>query len=245
MDKKRKMMAVIKFLKSNYYEEHKPQKDTFQLLISTVLSQRSRDESTAAASKKLFSAARTPEEMLKLPKKRLENLIKKSGMHRQKAARIRKICTILLEKYSGSVPRPTRAKGAGQLRRELMSLPGVGYKTADIVLSYGYGIPTIAVDTHVNRIPKRIGIVPKNAGFEEARKILETLTPRKDRLVVNTSLVRFGQTICRPVGPKCGICPLLKICDYGIAKIGERNESSSAPFFGRFRRISNKYHPHI
>lgn len=210
MDKKRKMKIAIKFLRKNYYKKHSLAKDKFRLLISTVLSQRTRDENTATAAARLFSSAKTPQQILKLQRKKLEQLIHASGTYRQKADRIRKICKIIIKKYKGSVPK---------MREELLALPGVGYKTSDIVLSYGYGVPTIAVDTHVNRIPKRIGIVPKKAGFEEVREILESLTPENDRFVVNLGLVRFGQQLCRPVNPKCRVCGLNKICKFGISKL--------------------------
>ena len=213
MNRKQKMQCVIGFLKRNYYEERSLAKNKFCLLIATVLSQRNRDESTAIASMRLFSVAKTPQAILKLPKKKLEALIKKSGTYRQKAERIRKICRILIDEYNGHVPKT---------RSELLALPGVGYKTADIVLSYGYGVPTIAVDTHVNRIPKRIGIVPESAELEEVRLLLEKLTPKKDRFVVNLGLVRFGQGICRPVGPKCQVCALNTICKYGKNRIGTK-----------------------
>lgn len=177
----------------------------FQLLVTTVLSQRTRDENTWRASRQLFSVAHTPEAIAKLPLKRLEKLIKPSGPYKNKALHIRQISKIIINEYRGRVP---------GTRDELMAMPGVGYKTADIVLSYGFGIPTIAVDTHVNRIPKRIGIVDKKADVEQVRKRLEKLISGKKRFVLNMGLVRFGQEICRPVGPHCSGCPLNNICDY-------------------------------
>ncbi|MBI5061758.1 MAG: endonuclease III [Candidatus Aenigmarchaeota archaeon] len=208
------MNTLVSFLRKNYYKERLLVKDKFRLLITTVLSQRTRDENTDAAAKRLFSVAKTPKQTARLSKKRLEELIKSSGTYRQKAKHIKEISKIINEKYNSRVP---------QTREELLSLPGVGYKTADIVLSYGYGVPTIAVDTHVNRIPKRIGIVPEKTKLEEARLILEALTPKKDRFVVNLGLVRFGQEICRPIGPKCQVCELNRICNYGIRLLRSKN----------------------
>ncbi|MCD6477742.1 MAG: endonuclease III [Candidatus Aenigmarchaeota archaeon] len=199
-----KINVLLKFLEKRYgYPEFSRNK--FKLLITTVLSQRTRDENTYRASKNLFSVVNGPEDILKLPLKNLKELIKPSGMYRQKAERIKKICKILVKEYGGKVP---------NTREELMKLPGVGYKTADIVLSYGFGVPTIAVDTHVNRIPKRIGIVRKDATVEEVRKTMEKYVKGRKRFLVNIGLVRFGQEICRPVRPKCEICPINKICDY-------------------------------
>jgi endonuclease-3 len=205
MNKKKKMKTVIKVLKRLYNTEHYLARNKFMLLIGTILSQRTRDENTAKAEHNLFSVAKTPEEILRLPMQRLQKLIRVSGPYRQKAIRIKAVSKIILEKYKGKVPRT---------RHELLELPGVGFKTADIVLSYGYGIPTIAVDTHVNRIPRRIGTVSESADIEEARKELEKLTPTKDRFVVNLGLVQFGQNICRPIKPRCDICPIRRICRY-------------------------------
>ena len=201
---KQKIEKLIDFLERRYGYP-KMARNHFKLLITTVLSQRTRDENTWLASRQLFSVAKTPEDISKLPLRKIEKLIRPSGTYRQKAKRIKEISKILLEKYNSRVP---------DTREELMKLPGVGYKTADIVLSYGFGVPTIAVDTHVNRIPKRIGIVDENATVEEVRKKLESLVKGKKRFLINMGLVRFGQEICRPVKPRCDDCPLNKICDY-------------------------------
>lgn len=199
-----KVKKLIYFLEKKYgYPDMGGNK--FQLLISTVLSQRTRDENTERASRQLFSVAKTPEAIAHLPLKKIEKLVKPSGPYRQKAARIKRISRIILDQYKGRVPKT---------RKRLMELPGVGFKTADIVLSYGFGVPTIAVDTHVNRIPKRIGIVDKKANVEEVRERLEQMVRGKKRFVVNMGLVRFGQEICRPLNPKCAECPLNDICDY-------------------------------
>lgn len=205
MDKKEKMKAVLKFLKKNYETEHALARNKFMLLIGTILSQRSRDVTTAKAERSLFSVAKTPEAISKIPIKKLQSLIRISGPYRQKAKRIKAVSRIILRKYDGTVPKS---------REALLELPGVGFKTADIVLSYGYGVPTIAVDTHVNRIPRRIGIVGKAANIEEARIVLESLTPEKDRFVVNLGLIQFGQGICKPLKPLCHKCKLNKICEY-------------------------------
>ena len=200
-----KVERLISFLENRYGYPEIGGDSKFRLLITTVLSQRTRDENTWRASRQLFSVARTPGAIASLPMKRLEKLIKPSGPYRQKARRIKQISKIILHDYKNRVP---------QTREELMELPGVGFKTADIVLSYGFGVPTIAVDTHVNRIPKRIGIVDKKANVEQVRERLENLVRGRKRFLVNLGLVRFGQEICRPVNPKCHECPLNKICDY-------------------------------
>lgn len=205
MNNKEKMRLLLKFLKKNYDTEHALARDKFMLLIGTILSQRSRDVTTAKAEQSLFSVAKTPEAIVKLPIRRLQKLIRISGPYRQKAKRIKAVSRVILKKYKGIVPRT---------RDALLELPGVGFKTADIVLSYGYGVPTIAVDTHVNRIPRRIGIVSKKANIEEARIALEAITPKKDRFVVNLGLIQFGQNICRAVRPLCHNCEMNNICNY-------------------------------
>jgi endonuclease-3 len=204
---------LVQLLKQKYGKgiEIKPlnNKEIFQVLISTILSQRTRDENTEKAVSALFSKADTPEKILRLTQKELEKLIKPSGPYRQKAKRIKEVSKIILDKYNGRVPKT---------REELMELPGVGFKTADVVLMYGHGIPSIAIDTHCNRIPKRIGLVDKKADLEEVKRILESLTPKKDWYIVNMGLVQFGREICRSINPKCSVCPLSKYCDYFLEK---------------------------
>ena len=206
-----KVKKVINFLKKRYGDELRIKRcDPFQLLITTVLSQRTKDENTEKAANQLFAVAKTPEDILKLPLKRLESLIKPSGMYRQKARRIKQICKTILKDYEGKVPKT---------REDLLKLPGVGYKTADIVLSYGFGIETIAVDTHVNRISKRLGLVEEKADVETVRKTLEKMIRGKDRFVVNLGLVKFGQEICKPIRPRCEECELKSICKYFKTKV--------------------------
>jgi endonuclease-3 len=153
----------------------------------------------------LFRVANSPRKILKLSEKQIAKLIYPAGFYRQKAKKIKKLCRILLEKYRGKVPKK---------KEELLSLLAVGNKTASIVLAYGFGIPTIAVDTHVNRISKRLGIVPDDYKPEETQKILEEMLPKKLHIVVNHLLVTFGKNICRPVKPRCEVCPIKKYCKY-------------------------------
>ena len=216
MDKKEIARKLVEFLKKRYGEKLKfrmKEKNVFKLLVFTILSQRTRDENTERAGRNLFSRVDTPQDILNLKLEELERLIKSAGMYRQKAEKIREVCEVLVKKYGGKVPRS---------REELLALPGVGFKTADIVLSYGYGIPTIAIDTHCNRISKRIGLVEKDADVEEVKERLEDLIPKKDWLIVNLGLVNFGKDICKPVRPRCGICPLRKYCNYSARSKNSR-----------------------
>ena len=202
---KQKMKIIVRYLKEHYYTKHHLSKNKFQLLIATILSQRTRDENTERAASRLFSAAKTPEEILKLPTKKLQTLIKPSGPYRQKAKHIQQVCKILIEKYNGGIPHS---------RDELLALPGVGFKTSAIVLMYGFNIPIIAVDVHVAICSQRLGLT-KHKDAEKIRKDLEKLIPKKDWHVINLGFVEFGKEICRTRNPKCLICNLNNICPYG------------------------------
>ena len=198
---------LVKFLKDRYRKDcdFRPSRDVFRVLITTILSQRTRDENTERAAKALFSKAGTPEKILKLSKKELERLIRPSGPYRQKAKRIKAVSKIILEKYKGKVPKT---------REELMELPGVGLKTSNIVLSYGYGKPVIAVDVHVEVTSKRLGLAPQNASVKEVEDILEELVPTEDKWIINLGMVQFGREICITRKPRCFICPLNEVCPY-------------------------------
>jgi endonuclease-3 len=180
-------------------------RDPFKVLVSCVLSQRTREENTAAASKSLFSVAATPEKISKLPLKRLRILIKPAGLAKQKAKNIRLLSKILLEKHSGRVPPD---------RDVLMDLPGVGPKTADVTLCYGFGRPCIPVDTHVNRISRRIGLVGWDVKLEEVGGLLQKVFPKKDWCLINRGFVLFGRDICLPRWPRCVDCELNSICEF-------------------------------
>jgi len=189
---------LLRFLKERY-PEAVAREDPFRVLISCILSQRTREENTEAASQALFSVAPTPERMLKLPLRRLERLIRRVGFAKQKARRIKEVCRILLEKYEGRVPSE---------REKLMELPGVGPKTADVTRCYGFGEPCIPVDTHVNRISKRLGLVREEADVEEVQRELKRIFRREDWALLNRGMVLFGREICLPRNPACSLCPI-------------------------------------
>ncbi|MFB6076269.1 MAG: endonuclease III [Candidatus Aenigmatarchaeota archaeon] len=206
MKKMNKLLEVLEDKYGNIIEEMvSTENDPFKVLIRTVLSQRTRDENTDQASERLFEVGDSPKEILKIKEEKLKELIRTAGMYNQKAIRIREISKKILEDYDGKTPKT---------REELMKLPGVGYKTADITLMYGHRIPSIAVDTHCKRIPKRIGITNEEDSVEEIKERLEDITPKNNWYLVNVGIVKFGQDICRPRYPKCEICPITKYCDY-------------------------------
>jgi len=162
-------------------------RDPFQILISTIISLRTKDAVTAAAARRLFDEAATPQAMAALPTGRLQELIYPAGFYRNKAENIKKISTIILNQYSGRVP-ATQA--------ELLKLPGVGLKTANLTLSLGFQLPYICVDIHVHRISNRIGWV-RTEKPDETEGELSLVLPQKYWIEINELFVRFGQSICR------------------------------------------------
>jgi len=176
----------------------------FKILISTILSARTKDEVTAVASKKLFSKTNTPESLRKLNIKQIEKLIYPVGFFKTKAKHLKETANILVNTYFSQVP---------NTMEELLTLPGVGRKTANLVLSLAFKIPAICVDIHVFRITNRLNYVNTSSpGKTEIE--LRTKLPEKYWSMINRVLVAFGQTICRPVSPKCEKCKIQKHCHY-------------------------------
>ena len=175
----------------------------FQILISTLLSLRTKDETTAVANKKLFDLASTPEEMLKLSKEKIIKAIYPVGFYRNKAKTILYICRELVDRHKSKVP---------DTAEELLALKGVGRKTANLVLALGYNRQAICVDTHVHRISNRLGYVQTKTP-EETEYALRKKLPKKYWSVYNTLMVAFGKNICRPISPFCSKCPVLIYCD--------------------------------
>ncbi|EKD41478.1 MAG: hypothetical protein ACD_73C00702G0003 [uncultured bacterium] len=177
---------------------HKP----FEVLISTILSLRTKDKTTHAASLRLFARANTPKGILKIPLQELEQLIYPVSFYKTKAKSIHKICDILLEKYKGEVP---------DHLDDLLELPGVGRKTANLVITVGFDDYGICVDTHVHRITNRWGFI-KTKTADETESVLREKLPKKYWIRYNDLLVAFGQNLCGPVSPYCSLCPLAKMC---------------------------------
>lgn len=176
--------------------------DPFRVLIATLISLRTKDEVTMAASERLFKIARTPAEMLAIDVKKIEEAIYPAGFYRVKAKNILKISSILLDTYEGRVPAQ---------RENLLSLPGVGVKTANLTLNLGFGIDAICVDTHVHRISNRLGWICTNTP-EESEKALQEIMPRRFWIPLNELLVSFGQQTCKPISPHCSRCKLGNNC---------------------------------
>lgn len=179
-------------------------RDPFRVLISTVISARTKDDVTAKASSQLFAVADTPGKVLTLTVPAVAKLIYPAGFYKTKARHIKQICRILLKKHKGKVPMDLDS---------LLTLPGVGRKTANLVLGLAYGIRAICVDTHVHRISNRLGYVSAETP-QKTEAVLMKKLPKRYWIVYNDLLVTYGQNVCRPVGPKCNQCPIAKYCDY-------------------------------
>jgi len=173
----------------------------FHVLISCILSLRTKDQTTRDASNRLFAVADSPEEIIRIPDRQLEKLIYPVGFYRVKSKNIKKICKELIKNYNGMVPDEID---------ELLKLDGVGRKTANLVVTLGYKKPGICVDTHVYRITNRWGYV-KTKNPHETEFALRKKLPKKYWLIINDLLVTYGQNICVPISPKCSLC---KISDY-------------------------------
>ena len=178
-------------------------RDPFRILISCLLSLRTKDKTTSEASARLFALAYTPAGLLKLSRRRIERAIYPVGFYRMKAKAIHAICRRLLRAYGGQVP---------QSIDELVTLPGVGRKTANLVVTVGYQKPGICVDVHVHRISNRWGYV-KTKTPVETEEALRTKLPKRYWITYNDLLVPYGQNLCQPVSPYCSRCKLIGMCD--------------------------------
>ena len=183
--------------------------DPFATLISCLLSLRTQDVTTAAASERLFRLARTPQAMLRLPVGAIERAIYPVGFYKTKARTLHHVCRTLLDRYDGRVPEELD---------ELLTIKGVGRKTANLVVTLAFGKPGICVDTHVHRISNRWGYV-RTRTPEETEMALRAKLPRRHWIMFNDLLVTFGQNLCHPTSPWCSRCPLERLC----AKIGVRH----------------------
>jgi len=178
--------------------------DPFRVLVSTILSHRTRDENTAKATENLFSVYTTPEQLANADPKEVRKLIKPSGFYNMKTKNIMKVARQLLDEFGGTVP---------DNEESLLKLHSVGRKTANCVLVYAFNRPAIPVDTHVHRISNRLALV-RTTKPEETEAALVKTVPRRYWLELNDLFVRFGQTTCKPIGPRCGVCTLKGACLY-------------------------------
>jgi len=178
--------------------------DPYVVLTATILSHRTKDEITEKVVIDFIKKYPNVNELAKADIKELENVIKKVGFYRNKAKTLIKLAKVLVEKYNGKIPDDIN---------ELLSLPGVGRKTANCVLVYAYKKPAIPVDTHVHRIMNRLGIVETKTPEETEFALMEKID-KKYWLDINETFIRFGKSICKPIKPLCNICALKTICKY-------------------------------
>jgi len=205
-----KAMKIIRILRKQYPQRKRGEvtsarsRKPFEVLVSAIISQRTKDETTARVASELFKKARTPKKMVAIGKREIAKTIRPANYYKTKADRIHRIAKILANDYGGRVPKT---------REELMKLPGVGGKTADIVMMVSHGEGVIPVDTHVEVVSQRLGWT-KEKTAEKIRSDLHRLFPPRTRGYVNILLVEFGKEFCRKHRPRCGVCPIEKLCLY-------------------------------
>ncbi len=214
--KLRKINKVMKILEKYYKKNELPtvrrtseKESPFKILISCLISLRIRDENTKKVTEKLFKKADKPGDFVKMSKKELEKLIFSSGYYKNKAKTIKHVSKVIKEKYDCKVPRK---------KQELLSIKGIGPKTANIVLSFAFNKKVIPVDVNVHRVSNRLGWV-KTKTAEKTEKQLEKILPKKWWKEINTLFIQHGRNICKPISPFCSKCPINKYCkQIGVKK---------------------------
>ena len=198
----RRLAAVRTGVRPTTLAEVERERDPFRLLVACVISLRTKDAVTAQASARLFPVAQTPRAVAALPEARIAKLIFPAGFYNTKARQIREIARRVAGEHGGAGP---------AVREALLAFPGVGRKTANLVLGLGFGIPAICVDTHVHRISNRLGLVETRTP-EQTEYALQEILPERAWIDINDLLVTFGQQICHPTSPRCSSCPLAERC---------------------------------
>jgi len=209
MQSQKNIAKIMQALEKRYKFHKKPtvrrtseSENPFKTLISCLLSLRSQDVNTAKTSKALFAVADTPEKIIKLPQKQLEKLIYSSGYYRNKAKTIKHVSKVILEKYKGGVP---------DKKEELLSIKGIGPKTANIVLCFSYGQIVIPVDSHVHIVSNRLGIVSAKTPEKTELELMKVM-PKRYWKEINTLFILFGKDICLSISPLCSKCIFKNIC---------------------------------
>jgi endonuclease-3 len=186
--------------------------DPFETLIVTIISQNTNDRNTVRAFENLSKRFDIkPEVLAKAETSQVEDCLRVGGLYRNKAKAIKQVSTIILEKYHGSL-QPILSLPLEEARKALMQLPGIGPKTADVVLLFSAKQPTIPVDTHVNRVAKRLGFAPANGDYEAVRMSLQSLYNPTDYLIVHVLLIAHGRKYCKAGRPLCHECPVNAYC---------------------------------
>lgn len=208
MNAKQKMRHILDIIAEMFPDAHCElnHENPFELTIAVLLSAQCTDETVNKVTASLFQKYKTPHDYLAVPLEELEQDIRRIGLFRSKASNIQKLCRILIDKYEGEVP---------ETHEGLTELPGVGRKTANVVMSNAFGVPAIAVDTHVERVSKRLGIAKPDDTVLAVEQKLMKLVPREEWTLTHHRLIFFGRYHCKAQSPQCPICPLLDVCKEG------------------------------
>ena len=214
LSKMRKTMDAVKPPRMTALRElHEAETGPFSILIGTILSARTKDEATTKAVKALFSKYKNPMELSHAKIKDVEEIIKSIGFFHVKSRRIIEVAKIIDKKYKGAVPDDLET---------LIQLPGVGRKTANCVLVYAFEQPAIPVDIHVHRISNRLGLVDTKNPEETEQELMKSVKKRY-WIDINDTFVMYGQNICKPVSPMCGVCQIKKDCKFYMTKNNSSN----------------------
>jgi endonuclease-3 len=208
METAERITTITRLMREHYGdldERPRESRNPYMTLIGCVLSHRTRDENSRRAARNLFAEIDGPMDILTMNQDELKELIRCSGFYNQKARSIVAISRVLVDDFGGTVPDD---------RATLLGLPGVGPKTADIVLSYAFERPSIAVDVHVSRVTRRLGLALDNASPEQVKETLESLVPHESYRFVDNAFVKHGKGFCRNSNPRCSACFLSVLCTY-------------------------------
>lgn len=222
MNAKEKMHHILRVMGEMFPDAHCElnHSNPFELTIAVLLSAQCTDETVNKVTATLFQKYRKPEDYLAVPLEELEGDIRRIGLFRNKAANIQKLCRLVLDEYEGEIPHQ---------HEELTKLPGVGRKTANVVVSNAFGVPAIAVDTHVERVSKRLGVAKPDDSVLEVEKKLMKLVPKDEWTVTHHRLIFFGRYHCKAQNPNCPVCPLLELCKEGKARMKSAARTKAAP----------------
>ncbi|SFK90885.1 DNA-(apurinic or apyrimidinic site) lyase /endonuclease III [Paenibacillus sp. 1_12] len=205
---KKQARSILDIMASMFPDAHCELNHTnaFELTIAVLLSAQCTDETVNKVTASLFQKYKRPEDYVAVPLDELEQDIRRIGLFRNKAKHIQALCRMVLDKYDGLIP---------EKHEQLVELPGVGRKTANVVVSNAFGVPAIAVDTHVERVSKRLGMASKDDTVLEVEKKLMKLVPKEEWTDTHHRLIFFGRYHCKAQNPQCSICPLLDVCREG------------------------------
>lgn len=208
MNAKQKMRQVLDTLAEMFPDAHCElnHSNPFELTIAVLLSAQCTDETVNKVTANLFQKYKRPEDYIAVPLEELEGDIRRIGLFRNKASNIQKLCHLILEKYDGDVPNTYEG---------LVELPGVGRKTANVVMSNAFGIPAIAVDTHVDRVSKRLSFAKPDDSVLVVEQKLMKLIPKEEWTMTHHRLIFFGRYHCKAQNPQCPVCPLIDLCKEG------------------------------